>query len=320
MAESDSLRLAFAGTSDFAASHLRALIDARANLVGVFTQPDRPSGRGRKLTASPVKQLALEFKQEQKNSLDIFQPEILRGTEAQPLADLSPDVLVVVAYGLILPREVLDIPALACINVHGSLLPRWRGAAPIQRAVEAGDSESGITIMQMEEGLDTGPMLSTDRVNLDPTMTAGDLHDKLATIGPPLLLKALNDLPDLLQRGQAQDESAATYARKIDKAEAEIDWRQPAVTLVRKIMAFNPFPGAWTQLDGERLKLWRAVICEDGGPAGQVLSADEDGLVIACGEGSLKVTEMQLPGRKAMPTGELLRSRHDLASPGKRLG
>ena len=310
-----AMRLAFAGTPDFAASHLRALIDARANLAGVYTQPDRPSGRGRRLTASPVKRLAQEA------GLDVQQPASLTDKATQgALADLSPDVLVVVAYGLILPPAVLDIPNLACINVHASLLPRWRGAAPIQRAVEAGDDETGITIMQMEEGLDTGPMLSAARLALNPAMTAGDLHDALAAVGPPLLMEALDDLPALLRRAQPQDHAAATHARKIDKAEAEIDWKQPAAALVRKIMAFNPAPGAWTSLDGERLKLWRAEACADGGKPGEVTSADEGGLTVACGEGSLKVTEMQLPGGRAMSAGELLRSRRDLLRPGKRLG
>ena len=310
-----NMRLVFAGTPDFAACHLQALIERKAGLVGVYTQPDRPGGRGRKLTPGPVKRVAGAA------GLPVFQPPSLRDSTAQQqLSDLRPDALIVVAYGLILPQAVLDIPKLGCINVHASLLPRWRGAAPIQRAIEAGDAETGISIMQMEAGLDSGPVLLTDTLPLAADMSAGDLHDRLADIGPPLLLRALSDLPALLQSARPQNDSQASYAAKIEKAEAELDWRQPAPLLQRQVLAFNPSPGAWTGHDKQRLKLWRARAERAKGAPGSILSAGDEGLLVACGEGSLLITELQLPGGRAMTTAEMLRARGDQFRPGTVLG
>ena len=336
-----NMRLVFAGTPDFAACHLQALIERKAGLVGVYTQPDRPGGRGRKLTPGPVKRVAGAA------GLPVFQPPSLRDSTAQQqLSDLRPDALIVVAYGLILPQAVLDIPKLGCINVHASLLPRWRGAAPIQRAIEAGDAETGISIMQMEAGLDSGPVLLTNTLPLAANMSAGDLHDRLADIGPPLLLRALSDLPALLQSARPQNDSQASYAAKIEKAEAELDWgqpapllqrrvlafnpspgawtgclmRQPAPLLQRQVLAFNPSPGAWTGHNKQRLKLWRARAESAKGAPGSILSAGDEGLLVACGEGSLLITELQLPGGRAMTTAEMLRARGDQFRPGTVLG
>ena len=310
-----NMRLVFAGTPDFAACHLQALIERKAGLVGVYTQPDRPGGRGRKLTPGPVKRVAGAA------GLPVFQPPSLRDSTAQQqLSDLRPDALIVVAYGLILPQAVLDIPKLGCINVHASLLPRWRGAAPIQRAIEAGDAETGISIMQMEAGLDSGPVLLTDTLPLAADMSAGDLHDRLADIGPPLLLRALSDLPALLQSARPQNDSQASYAAKIEKAEAELDWGQPAPLLQRQVLAFNPSPGAWTGHNKQRLKLWRARAERAEGTPGSILSAGDEGLLVACGEGSLLITELQLPGGRAMTTAEMLRARGDQFRPGTVLG
>ena len=310
-----NMRLMFAGTPDFAACHLQALIERKADLVGVYTQPDRPGGRGRKLTPGPVKRVAGAA------GLPVFQPPSLRDSTAQQqLSDLRPDALIVVAYGLILPQAVLDIPKLGCINVHASLLPRWRGAAPIQRAIEAGDAETGISIMQMEAGLDSGPVLLTDTLPLAADMSAGDLHDRLADIGPPLLLRALSDLPALLQSARPQNDNQASYAAKIEKAEAELDWRQPAPLLQRQVLAFNPSPGAWTGHGKQRLKLWRARAERAEGTPGSILSAGDEGLLVACGEGSLLITELQLPGGRAMTTADMLRARGDQFRPGIMLG
>ena len=310
-----NMRLVFAGTPDFAACHLQALIERKAGLVGVYTQPDRPGGRGRKLTPGPVKRVAGAA------GLPVFQPPSLRDSTAQQqLSDLRPDALIVVAYGLILPQAVLDIPKLGCINVHASLLPRWRGAAPIQRAIEAGDAETGISIMQMEAGLDSGPVLLTNTLPLAANMSAGDLHDRLADIGPPLLLRALSDLPALLQSARPQNDSQASYAAKIEKAEAKLDWHQPAPLLQRQVLAFNPSPGAWTGHNIQRLKLWRARAERAEGTPGSILSAGDEGLLVACGEGSLLITELQLPGGRAMTTAEMLRARGDQFRPGTVLG
>jgi len=309
------LRVVFAGTPEFAAHHLQALIDAATNLVAVYTQPDRPAGRGKKLTASPVKKIA------ESAGLDIVQPASLRTLEVQQeLAKLQPDLLIVVAYGLILPRAVLDIPRFGCINVHASLLPRWRGAAPIQRAIEAGDKHSGVTIMQMEAGLDTGPIMAAAKCAITTETTAAQLHDQLAKLGAPLLLEVLQDLPAHLAKASPQSDDGSTYANKLDKAEAQLDWHKSAIELQRKVLAFNPFPGAWSLLDGDRIKIWRAQLCEGQGKPGEILSADEHGLIVACAEQALSISELQLPGGKAMPSGQLLNSRRELFASGKVLG
>ena len=315
MPEPSALRLVFAGTPDFAARHLRALLDSPHEFIAVYTQPDRPAGRGKKLRASPVKQLAGEA------GLKVFQPASLRDTTVQQeLASLRADLLIVAAYGLILPQAVLEIPTFGCINVHASLLPRWRGAAPIQRAIEAGDRESGITIMQMDAGLDTGAVLASTSLPIAADMSAGKLHDALAERGVPLLLEVLDDLAGRLAQAQPQKDEDACYANKVEKTEAEVDWREDAATILRKILAFNPFPVAWTTVEGLRLKIWRVKRAEGAGSEGEILAADDAGLVIACGHGALCVTELQLPGGKPLATSEVLRSRRELFAVGRKLG
>ncbi len=311
------LRIIFAGTPVFAAEHLQALLDSSHEVVAVYTQPDRPAGRGKKLTPSEVKRVA------DAAGVTIEQPASLRSDEArQQLAAYDADVLVVVAYGLILPQAILDTPQLGCINVHGSLLPRWRGAAPIQRAVEAGDNASGICIMQMEAGLDTGPVLAEARCTISNTDTSANLHDRLQQIGPPLLLEVLDDLIGRLQLATPQDDNLATYADKITKAEAALDWHRCATALDRAIRAFTPFPVAYTMLGEERLKIWRAKPISDAGGAspGTLVHAGPEGLLVACGEGALLLQTVQLPGGKALEVGQLLNARAELFAVGTVLG
>ena len=300
------MKLIFAGTPEFAARHLQALLDAGHPVVGVYTQPDRPAGRGQKLMPSPVKQLASQ------HNIPLFQPSSLRDPMAQAeLAALRPDLLLVVAYGLILPQAVLDIPRLGCINSHASLLPRWRGAAPIQRAIQAGDGESGVTLMQMEAGLDTGPMLCKVSTPICAEDTAGSLHDRLAELGAQAMAAAIGPLVRGELRGEKQDDSLATYAHKLNKDEARIDWQQPATELDRQIRAFNPWPISHAQLDGETVKVLSAVPEQASGPAGTILSANKDGLTVACGEGALRLTRLQMPGGKALAFADLFNSRRD---------
>lgn len=302
----EPLRIVFAGTPEFAARHLQALLDAGHPVVGVYTQPDRPAGRGQKLMPSPVKQLASQ------HNIPLFQPSSLRDPMAQAeLAALRPDLLLVVAYGLILPQAVLDIPRLGCINSHASLLPRWRGAAPIQRAIQAGDGESGVTLMQMEAGLDTGPMLCKVSTPISAEDTAGSLHDRLAELGAQAMAAAIGPLVRGELRGEKQDDSLATYAHKLNKDEARIDWQQPATELDRQIRAFNPWPISHAQLDGETVKVLSAVPEQASGPAGTILSANKDGLTVACGEGALRLTRLQMPGGKALAFADLFNSRRD---------
>jgi methionyl-tRNA formyltransferase len=307
-----SLRILFAGTPEFAASYLRALINSKHQLIGVYSQPDRPSGRGKKLRSGPVKQLALDAE------LPLFQPPTLKDTGTQrQLAEQQADVLVVVAYGLILPQAVLDLPRFGCLNVHASLLPRWRGAAPIQRAIEAGDSETGVTIMHMDAGLDTGDMLAQARCPIGPETTAGSLHNELAALGAPLLLEVLGDLPGHLERARRQDDSQACYAQKITKGEAQIDWSRDAATLDRTIRAFNPFPGCFSTLAGERVKIWQArPIQGPTGPIspGTILKADRRGILVSCGDGQLRIERLQLPGGRPLTAEQVLNAgREDLA-------
>ena len=302
----EPLRIVFAGTPEFAARHLQVLLDAGHPVVGVYTQPDRPAGRGQKLMPSPVKQLASQ------HNIPLFQPSSLRDPMAQAeLAALRPDLLLVVAYGLILPQAVLDIPRLGCINSHASLLPRWRGAAPIQRAIQAGDGESGVTLMQMEAGLDTGPMLCKVSTPISAEDTAGSLHDRLAELGAQAMVAAIGPLVRGELRGEKQDDSLATYAHKLNKDEARIDWQQPATELDRQIRAFNPWPISHAQLDGETVKVLSAVPEQASGPAGTILSANKDGLTVACGEGALRLTRLQMPGGKALAFADLFNSRRD---------
>jgi len=307
------LKIIFAGTPDFAATHLQALI-GQHEVVAVYTQPDRPAGRGKKLTASPVKLLA------EQNNLPIFQPQSLKDPEQQTiLANLQADIMVVVAYGLILPQVVLDAPRLGCINVHGSILPRWRGAAPIQRAIEAGDKETGVTIMQMDAGLDTGAMLTITRCPIEPNETSGSLYDKLAALGAPALLSTLDKLKAGTAVAVAQDNGQSTYAKKIDKAEALIDWSQPAIIIDQRIRAFSPFPAAYTEIEGLRVKIWAAqTSTQQLGTPGEIVAADDNGLLVGCGQGSLLLTEIQLAGKSRMPVSEILRSRVELFATGKR--
>ena len=312
------MKIIFAGTPHFAATHLQVLInDVRHSVVAVYTQPDRPAGRGKKLTSSAVKLVALE------HDLPIFQPQSLKAPEAQAaLAELGADIMVVVAYGLILPQAVLDTPRRGCINVHGSILPRWRGAAPIQRAIEAGDAETGVTIMQMDAGLDTGAMLSVARCPILDTDTSGALYDKLAELGAPALLQDLAKLENGTAVGIAQDNQQSTYASKIDKTEALIDWSQSAVILDRRIRALNPFPAAYSLVDGQRLKVWTATLgpTDHADTPGKIISADANSLVVACGQGSLLLTEIQLAGKSRMPVSEILKSRADLFAVDQQLG
>jgi methionyl-tRNA formyltransferase len=297
------VRVAFAGTPEFARAALAALLEAGFAVPLVLTQPDRPAGRGQKLQMSPVKQLALA------HGLAVHQPERLKDPAShEALRAVSADILVVAAYGLILPQAVLDIPRLGCINIHASLLPRWRGAAPIQRAIEAGDEETGVTLMRMEAGLDTGPMLLKQAMPITADDNAASLHDKLAALGARLVVDGLRRFDQLVP--VVQPAEGVTYAAKIDKTEALLDFRKPADELARRIRAFDPFPGAAAVLDGATIKLWRAEVVEAitaGGAPGTVLAADGKGIVVACGKGALRVTELQKPGGKRLPAADLLR-------------
>lgn len=312
---SESLRIVFAGTPEFAAEHLKALLGRSHQIVAVYSQPDRPAGRGQKLTPSPVKQLALQ------HDIPVYQPQSLRDPAAQTeLAALKPDLMVVVAYGLILPQVVLDIPRLGCINSHASLLPRWRGAAPIQRAVEAGDAESGVTVMQMEAGLDTGPMLLKVSTAISADETGGSLHDRLAILGPQAVLDAIAGLANGTLKGEAQDDSLATYAHKLNKDEARLDWSRPALELERLVRAFHPWPICHSTLGGEALKVHAAALGEGSGAPGTVLAADKSGLTVACGEGALRLIRLQLPGGKALNFSDLYNSRREQFAVGLVLG
>lgn len=309
------MRIVFAGTPEFAAQHLQALLDAGREIVAVYTQPDRPAGRGQKLAPSPVKQLALQ------HGIAVYQPQTLRDPAAQTeLAALTPDLMVVVAYGLILPQVVLDTPRLGCINSHASLLPRWRGAAPIQRAIEAGDASSGVTVMQMEAGLDTGPMLLKVTTTITAEDTGGSLHDRLATLGSQAVVEAVTKLAAGELRGEVQDDSLATYAHKLNKDEARLDWSRPAVELERLVRAFNPWPICHSTLNGEALKVHAAQLGEGQGAPGSVLAADKSGLTVACGEGALRLTRLQLPGGKPLSFADLYNSRREQFAPGLVLG
>ncbi|WP_152477980.1 methionyl-tRNA formyltransferase [Halomonas sp. THAF12] len=319
---SQPLRVIFAGTPDFAAESLAALLASSHRVVAVYTQPDRPAGRGRKLTPSPVKALA------QEHGLPVYQPASLKTPEAQAeLAALEADIMVVVAYGLILPKAVLDTPRLGCINVHASLLPRWRGAAPIQRAIEAGDAESGVTIMQMDEGLDTGAMLRIARTPITAATTGGTLHDALAAQGGRAMVETLDALAGDGLAATPQPEDGVTYAAKLSKAEAELDFREDAEALAARIRAFNPWPVAWCALGDDRLRLLMAEAQptpgDEGAEPGTLLPHDDDALRIACGERGdrvLRVTRAQLPGGKPLDVRELLKARAERFAPGSRLG
>jgi methionyl-tRNA formyltransferase len=309
------MRIVFAGTPEFAAEHLKALLASPHDIVAVYTQPDRPAGRGQKLMQSPVKQLALV------HGLPVLQPPTLRDPQAQAeLSALAPDLMVVVAYGLILPQAVLDIPRLGCINSHASLLPRWRGAAPIQRAIQAGDAESGVTVMRMEAGLDTGPMLLKVSTPIDARDTGGSLHDRLAQIGPHAVIQAIAGLAAGTLQGEVQDDSLANYAHKLDKNEARIDWSLPAIELERLVRAFFPWPICHSTLNGEALKVLAAEWIEGVGQPGEIIGVSKDGLSVACGTHALRLTRLQLPGGKPLNFSDLFNSRREKFAAGTVLG
>jgi len=310
---SESLKIIFAGTPDFAARHLDALLSSGHQIVGVFTQPDRPAGRGNKLTASPVKQLA------EQHAIPVYQPKSLRPLENQQLvAQLDADVMVVVAYGLILPEAVLNMPRLGCINVHGSLLPRWRGAAPIQRALWAGDADTGVTIMQMDVGLDTGNMLHKLSCPIEASDTSATLYDKLASLGPAGMLTTLEQLADNSAIPEVQDESLVSYAEKLSKEEARLDWTLSAAQLERCIRAFNPWPVSYFIIDDQPVKVWKASVLPAASHCrpGEILQADKAGIQVATADGVLNIEELQPAGKKAMKAQDLLNSRREWFMPG----
>jgi methionyl-tRNA formyltransferase len=303
------LKIVFAGTPDFAARHLQALLNSPHEVVGVYSQPDRPAGRGKKLQASAVKKIAMS------HSIPVFQPESLKAPDTQQqLTELGADVMVVVAYGLILPQVVLDTPRYGCLNVHGSLLPKWRGAAPIQRAIWAGDQETGVTIMQMDKGLDTGPMLMKKALSIEPNDTSASLYEKLADIGPGALLETLEALSVI--KPEKQDDSLASYAHKLSKQEAQMDWQLSAKQLARNVRAFNPWPGAYFELHGSALKVWKAQVIDvpidkQGAIPGQILKADKEGIVVATTEQAIVLETIQLPGKKPLPIIDILNGHAD---------
>jgi methionyl-tRNA formyltransferase len=303
---SQSLRIVFAGTPDFAARHLAALLSSEHEVIAVYTQPDRPAGRGKKLTASPVKNIALE------HDIPVYQPVNFKSDEAkQELKDLNADIMVVVAYGLLLPQAVLDTPKLGCINVHGSILPRWRGAAPIQRSIWAGDAQTGVTIMQMDIGLDTGDMLKIATLPIEATDTSATMYDKLAELGPQALVECLADIASGNAAPEKQNDDEANYASKLSKDEAKIDWNQPAEFIERCVRAFNPWPMSFFSVEENNIKVWQSRV-EDNATesvAGTILKADKTGIYVATGQGTLVLEQIQIPGKKAMPVSDVLNSK-----------
>jgi methionyl-tRNA formyltransferase len=304
-----ALRVVFAGTPEFAVPCLRALLAAGVTVPAVYTQPDRPAGRGRQPQPSPVKQVALQA------GIPLRQPTGLRDAAEQAvLAGLKPDLMVVVAYGLLLPQKVLQIPRYGCWNVHASLLPRWRGAAPIQRAIEAGDAQTGVCLMQMERGLDTGPVLLTQSTPIAAQDDAGSLHDRLSRLGAALLGEALAALAaDRLPPAQPQPAVGVTYAHKLDKAEARLDWTQPAALLARRVRAFSPWPVAEAEVAGERLRIHAAEAVSGRGEPGSVLAAGKGELHVACGEGALRLLRVQRDGGRVMAAADFLNARRELS-------
>lgn len=330
MNHSTGLRVIFAGTPEFSMHHLNALVQSRHQVIAVYTQPDRPAGRGKKLTASPVKKLA------QEHEIPIYQPTSLKDeTEQQKLVSLQADIMVVVAYGLILPKTILEAPKYGCINVHASLLPRWRGAAPIQRAIAAGDTHTGVTIMQMDEGLDTGDMLLKTECPIHKNDNAGIVHDRLIEAGCESLIHALEGIQSGTILGTRQDDSLSNYAPKISKDDARIDWTQSAEEIDCLIRAFNPFPVTHTQLDDKTIRIWQAHPLPDsqassiltdadtdisGVKPGTIVKSESQGIIVACGKGHLVISQMQLPGKKALPVSTILNGYQHLFASGKQLG
>ena len=303
---SQSLRIVFAGTPDFAARHLAALLSSEHEVIAVYTNPDRPAGRGKKLSAPPVKQLALE------HDIPVYQPENFKSDEAkQELADLNADIMVVVAYGMLLPQAVLDTPRLGCINVHGSILPRWRGAAPIQRSIWAGDAETGVTIMQMDIGLDTGDMLKIATLPIEATDTSASMYEKLAGLGPDALVDCLADIAAGTAVAEKQDDELANYAKKLSKEEARINWNDDAAHIERCVRAFNPWPMSHFEAAENSIKVWQSRVAEQTSdkPAGTILQADKTGIYVATGQGVLVLEQLQVPGKKAMSVQDILNSR-----------
>jgi methionyl-tRNA formyltransferase len=293
-------RILFAGTPDFALASLRVLCDSGVTPLAVFTQPDRPAGRGRKLKASPVKEFALS------KEIAVHQPESLKDTDVvKEISELQADLIIVAAYGLILPQAILDLPKHGCLNVHASLLPRWRGAAPIQAAILAGDEETGISLMQMTAGLDSGPVFAQQSVRIGDTESAGELLERLALLGGEMLCEQLPDILAGKLKAEPQDENSVTYAGKIRKSDAAMNWRKSAAELLREVRAYKPVPGAFFDLDGEQIKCWSAEIADgQSGTVGTVISAGRDGIDVACGEGVLRMLELQRPGRGKISAGE----------------
>lgn len=312
MGSSESLNIIFAGTPEFAAVALQALLQSHHKVIAVYTQPDRPAGRGRKLTSSPVKQLALQ------HNIAVHQPlSLCNEKEQKILADLKADVMVVVAYGLLLPLPILNAPRLGCINIHGSLLPRWRGAAPIQRAILAGDSETGVTIMQMDVGLDTGPMLNVLTCPIELTDTSETMYERLAQLGAKGMLETLAQLANGTAKPVTQDNTLATHASKITKEEAELDFNLSAVELARKIRSFNPWPIAYVRCHEHNMRVWQAESLEgdvQGKQAGSIVAISPQGIDVATGSGILRLQKVQFPGGRVMPVSDLLNSRqHDFS-------
>lgn len=311
------LNIVFAGTPPIAAVHLQALLDAGYSVIAAYTQPDRPAGRGKKLQPSPVKTLALE------HGIPVFQPLNFRNPDdIATLAALQPDVMVVVAYGLLLPTSVLEIPAHGCINVHASLLPRWRGAAPIERAIEAGDALTGITIMQMDAGLDTGDMLVVRPLSITAATTGDSLREQMGITGSEALVEALQQIGQGKTNPVAQDNALANYASKLTKEEALIDWRQPASAIDRKIRAFTSANVCQALYEGDRIKVWQALpLAKPSGQSpGEILAVSRQGITVACGEGALQLQALQLPNGKRMDVAAILNGKKDLFVAGKHFG
>ncbi len=314
---SEPLRIVFSGTPDFAAHHLAKLLSSGHDIVAVYTKPDSPAGRGKKLTASPVKRLALEY------NIPVHQPKSFKSDKAiQTLANLEADIMVVVAYSLLLPQEVLDIPKFGCINVHGSILPRWRGAAPVERSIWAGDSETGVTIMQMDSGLDTGDILRIERVSLESSETSSSLYNKLATVGPGALIECISDIANNKVIATKQDDTKSNYAKKLSKEEARVDWSDSAEYIERCVRAFNhPKPNSHFFAMDARIKICEAHVDSKSSTQapGTILQADKNGIHISTGCGVLVMTRLQIPGKKAMSVQDIINSRSEWFKVGKKL-